>query len=205
MIGKMGVRILAGEKPRDIPIGTGQRHFNLYDWRKLKRWGIAERDLPPKSIIRYRELTSYERYKSYIWGGISLVLFQAVMIILLLFNRARRHRAEESIKQHLQLQTLLTQVSTRFTTLYPDKINSAIEEGLAQIGKHLDFGRIALLQFSSDKTKLRLTHGYALQAEDNPMKFVVSEQLPWFSGSLSQGKILRISKEIGRASCRERV
>ena len=194
MVGKMGVRILAGEKPRDIPIGTGQRHFNLYDWRQLKRWGITERDLPPKSIIRYRESTFYELYKWYIWGGISLVLFQAVLIILLLINRARRHRAEESIKQHLQLQTLLTQVSTRFTTLYPDKINSAIEEGLAQIGKHLDFGRIALLQFSSDKTKLHLTHGYALQAEDNPMKFVVSEQLPWFSGSLNQGKILRISK-----------
>ncbi|MBW1852787.1 MAG: PAS domain S-box protein, partial [Deltaproteobacteria bacterium] len=133
-------------------------------------------------------------YKRYIWGGIILVLFQAIMIIHLLINRTRRHRAEESIKQHLQLQTLLTRVSARFTILSLDNIDSAIEEGLAQIGKHLDIARIALLQFSADETELHLTHGYALHTEDSPPKFIVSEQLPWFSGSLSQGKILRISK-----------
>ena len=194
MAGKLGVRILAGEKPRDIHIGTGQRHFSLYDWRQLKRWGIAERDLPPKSIVRYREPTFYGIYKWYIWGGISLVLFQMVMIFLLLINSSRRRRAEESIKQQLQIQALFTRVSTRFTTISPDEIDSAINEGFAQIGKHLDIGRIALLQFSSDKTELHLTHGYASHAEDRPLNFIVSEKLPWFSGSLIQGKILRISK-----------
>jgi PAS domain S-box-containing protein len=105
MIGKMGVRILTGEKPRDIPVGTGQKHFSLYDWRQLKRWGISESDLPQGSIIRYREPSFYELYYWYIWGGISLVLFQAVMIIFLLINRARRHRVErELLRAHRKLE-----------------------------------------------------------------------------------------------------
>jgi len=105
MIGKMGVRILTGEKPRDIPIGTGQKHFSLYDWRQLKRWGISESDLPQGSIIRYREPSFYELYKWYIWGGISLVLFQAAMIILLSINRVRRHRVErELLRAHRKLE-----------------------------------------------------------------------------------------------------
>ena len=110
MIGKMGARILAGEKPGDIPIGTGQKHFSLYDWRQLKRWGIAESDLPQGSIVRYRDPTFYELYKRYIWGGISLVLFQAVMIIHLLINRARRRRAELALhKAHDELEDRITQ------------------------------------------------------------------------------------------------
>jgi signal transduction histidine kinase len=99
MIGKMGVRILTGEKPRDIPIGTGQRHFNLYDWRQLKRWGIAERDLPPKSIIRYREPTFYQLYKWYIWGAVVLIMVETGLINFLLINRAQRRRAERELQR----------------------------------------------------------------------------------------------------------
>jgi len=94
MIGKMGVRILTGEKPGDIPIGTGQKHFSLYDWRQLKRWGIAESDLPQGSIVRYRESSIYELYYWYIWGAVALIAFETLLINLLLINRARRRKAE---------------------------------------------------------------------------------------------------------------
>ena len=99
MIGKMGVRILTGEKPKDIPIGTGQRHFNLYDWRQLKRWSIAESDLPQGSIIRYREPSFYELYYWYIWGAVALVAFETLLINLLLINRVRRRRAERELQR----------------------------------------------------------------------------------------------------------
>jgi signal transduction histidine kinase len=110
-IGKVGVRILAGEKPKDIPFGTGQKHLNLYDWRQLQRWGIAERDLPPGSIVRYRDQTFYEIYKWYIWGGIFLILFEAVLIALLLINRSRRRRAELKLQRtHYELADMFTKL-----------------------------------------------------------------------------------------------
>jgi PAS domain S-box-containing protein len=105
MIGKMGVRILAGEKPRDIPIETRQKHFNLYDWRQLKRWGIAESDLPQGSIVRYREQSFYELYYKYIWGVVALIVLETLLINLLLISRARRLRAEQELqKTHHKLE-----------------------------------------------------------------------------------------------------
>ncbi len=99
MVGKMGVRVLAGEKPRDIPIETRQRHFNLYDWRQLKRWGIAESDLPQGSIVRYREASFYELYYWYIWGVIALIMLETLLISFLVINRSRRRRAERELQR----------------------------------------------------------------------------------------------------------
>jgi len=99
MIGKMGVRILAGEKPKDIPIGTGQKHFSLYDWRQLKRWGIAESDLPQGSIVRYRDQSFYNLYYWYIWGVIALIVFETLLINFLLIHRSRRRRAERELQR----------------------------------------------------------------------------------------------------------
>ena len=110
-VGELGTRILAGEKPQDIPIVTGQRHFNLYDWRQLKRWGITEGGLPPGSIVRYRKQTFYEIYKWYIWSGICLVMFEAVLIIHLLINRSRRLRAERKLQRaHYELEDMVTEL-----------------------------------------------------------------------------------------------
>jgi len=110
-VAKLALRILAGEKPGDIPIGSGQRHVNLYDWRQLKRWGIAERDLPPGSIIRYRNPTFYEIYKWYIWGGICLVMFEAVLIVYLLINRSERLRTEKKLQiAHHKLEDIVSEL-----------------------------------------------------------------------------------------------
>jgi transcriptional regulator with GAF, ATPase, and Fis domain len=207
-IGKVGVRILAGEKPKDIPIGTGQRHFSLYDWRQLQRWGIAERDLPPGSIVRYRDQTFYEIYKWYIWGGILLILFEAVLIALLLINRSRRRRAERELQrahhkledtvaertQQLQFEEMISKLSFEFINLPYDQIDNKIETGFELIAKQLGIERIALLQFSVDKSQLNLTHTYAIDSRQRAPIFLVSEKLPWFSESLRRGKTLRISK-----------
>lgn len=98
-IGGMGARILEGERPEDVPIGTGNKHFSLYDQRQLTRWGISERDLPPGSVVRYRKPTFYETYKWYIWGGITLVLLESVLIVHLLISRTRRRRVEKMLKE----------------------------------------------------------------------------------------------------------
>lgn len=99
LIGKMGAGILTGEKPGDMPIGIGEKYFGIYDWRQLNRWQIAEDDLPPNSIIRYRQPTFYELYYGYIWGAIALVAFETLLISILLINRSRRRRAELELQR----------------------------------------------------------------------------------------------------------
>lgn len=98
LIGKMGLRILAGEKPEDIAIGTGQRHFDLYDWRQLKRWGISERSLPPGSIVRFKELSAWDRYKGRIVGVFILIAAMLAIILYLLHLRRIRGQVEQMLE-----------------------------------------------------------------------------------------------------------
>jgi PAS domain S-box-containing protein len=89
----MAVRILNGEKPQDIPIVRGANVY-MFDWRVLHRWGLKENNLPPDSIVLNQQPTVWESYKSYIIGGISLIIVETLLIFGLVWQRARRREAE---------------------------------------------------------------------------------------------------------------
>jgi formate hydrogenlyase transcriptional activator len=92
-----GLRILAGESPQNIPTQIVPS-TTMFDWRELRRWGISEGNLPPGSVVRFKELTFWELYKWRIVGVISLCILEAVLIVLLLVSRARRRQAERASK-----------------------------------------------------------------------------------------------------------
>jgi PAS domain S-box-containing protein len=94
--GKMAVRILGGERPRDIPIVNGTNVY-MFDWRTLHRWGLAERKLPPGSLVLYRKPTFWEAYEQYVIAGIFLCLAQTLLILALLWHRAKRRKVEKSL------------------------------------------------------------------------------------------------------------
>ena len=93
-LGEVSLRVLAGEKPKDIPSST-LRNVTTFDWRELRRWGIAESRLPAGSIVRYKEFSVWELYKWRIIGAISLIVLQALGIVWLLFTQAKRRQAEK--------------------------------------------------------------------------------------------------------------
>ena len=94
----LGLRILAGEKPEDLSGTKAASCAYLFDWRQLKRWGIDEKDLPPGSVVRFREPSFWDVYRWHIIGVLSLCALQALLILGLLVQRARRRRAEEEIR-----------------------------------------------------------------------------------------------------------
>jgi PAS domain S-box-containing protein len=95
--GATALRILGGEKPQDIPI---VRTVNVYtfDWRALKRWGIRESDLPPGSVVLNRQPGLWEFYKQYVLVGVLIFLAQAIAILGLLWQRARRRKTEMELR-----------------------------------------------------------------------------------------------------------
>jgi PAS domain S-box-containing protein len=93
---RMAVRVLNGEKPRDIPIVKGANTY-MFDWRALKRWGLKERDLPPGSVVLNRQPTVWESYKEYIVGGISLIMAETLLIFGLVWQRTRAKKAESQL------------------------------------------------------------------------------------------------------------
>jgi PAS domain S-box-containing protein len=97
----IAARILNGEKPQDIPIVRGANVW-MFDWRALQRWGLKESDLPPGSIVLNRQPTFWEAYKRYIFAGILLLLAQALIIIALLWQRAKRRKTEAELRESEQ-------------------------------------------------------------------------------------------------------
>jgi signal transduction histidine kinase len=93
---RLAARILRGEPPGSIApsvIGAGSPKF---DWRQLQRWRVGASQLPPGSVVRFREPTLWQRYRWYILGALGIMAAQAATIMGLVLHRARRRAAEAS-------------------------------------------------------------------------------------------------------------
>jgi len=92
----MAVRILNGERPEDIPV-VASKHAYMFDLRALQRWGLKESDLPPGSIVLNRPPSFWQLYKRYVLAGVLMLVAQALVIVALLWQRARRRNAESEL------------------------------------------------------------------------------------------------------------
>jgi PAS domain S-box-containing protein len=92
-VATMTIRILNGTRVQDMRLENAPT-LAMFDWRQLKRWGINERDLPPGSIVRFREVTFWQLYKWYIVGLVGAVIVEAILIAWLLLVRVQRRQAE---------------------------------------------------------------------------------------------------------------
>ena len=104
---EVSVRILNGERPDSIktpPVGLG---VPVYDWRQLQRWNISEARLPPGSVVQFRELSAWERYRWQLAGFLVALLVQSAIISWLLIERYGRRKAElEARRRSLEVMHL---------------------------------------------------------------------------------------------------
>jgi PAS domain S-box-containing protein len=96
---KLGLRILAGEKPTNITAHETSANTYMFDWRQLQRWGISEQMLPPGSDIRYREVGFWDLYRWHVVGVASLCIIEALLIVGLLVQRSNLVRAHRRFRQ----------------------------------------------------------------------------------------------------------
>ena len=92
-------RILSGEQVDNIPVVHPWGTQTLADWRQLRRWHIPESALPSGSVILYREPTFWERDQKYIIAALILIVTQALLIAGLLWQRARKRKAEAVLRE----------------------------------------------------------------------------------------------------------
>ncbi|ANY84499.1 ATPase (plasmid) [Microvirga ossetica] len=97
----VAVRILGGEKAGGIKVPPTEFSMPKYDWRQLQRWNISESRLLPGSEILLREPTAWERYSWQIAFTFAVLLLQAGLISVLLFEHRRRRLAEVQSRQRM--------------------------------------------------------------------------------------------------------
>jgi signal transduction histidine kinase len=88
------LRILNGEKASAVKTPDVVLNSTAYDWRELRRWKISKNQLPPNSIVLFREPTAWEQYRWQIALACALILLQGALIAGLLYERRRRGFAE---------------------------------------------------------------------------------------------------------------
>lgn len=93
------VRILNGEKPASVQIAPQVPGPYAYDWRELRRWNIDANRLPSGSIVKFRELTVWQKYKWYIGLTLFIGLAETLLILALVANLAKRRHAERKVRE----------------------------------------------------------------------------------------------------------
>ncbi|WP_028347543.1 sensor histidine kinase [Bradyrhizobium murdochi] len=97
----VAVRILGGEKAGDIRLPPTRYAAAKFDWRQMQRWGISESSLPPDSQVYFREPSVWETYRWQVAMVCLVVLLQAVLISVLLYERRRRRFAEVEARRRM--------------------------------------------------------------------------------------------------------
>jgi signal transduction histidine kinase len=96
-VGTIARRILNGTPAQDIPIESS-RLVPVFDWRQLRRWGIDPAILPAGSDVRFHVPTAWESYRGYIAATAIVLVAQLALIAVLLTQRTRLRRADETIR-----------------------------------------------------------------------------------------------------------
>jgi PAS domain S-box-containing protein len=188
----VAVRILKGEKPKDIPI-AGDANVYMFDWRALRRWGFRESDLPPGSIVLNRLPTAWESYRRYIIGFVCLCFVETLLVFGLLWQRVRRRKVEESLFERLTFETLLSDLSTTFINLPEERVASNLDESLGRMGAFLQMDRITLYEFSQDRAEWAESFTWTKEGAQAGRAVMKAAQLPWWTERTMRGELLVIS------------
>ncbi len=97
-LGELALRVLRGESADSIPVGVLNLNENQVDWRQLRRWKIDGARVPQGTLMRFRDPTIWDHYKTYILGALAVLITQTVLIGGLLIQRKRRQRAEAELR-----------------------------------------------------------------------------------------------------------
>jgi PAS domain S-box-containing protein len=126
--GRIALRILAGEKPADIPIQRDTPNKPLFDYSALSKFNIPLSALPKGSEVINLPESAFTRYRTLLLTSAGIVAFLVTVIAILFANISRRKRAEEDLlryQDHLE-----EQVRKRSAQL--QAANDALQEDLVE-------------------------------------------------------------------------
>jgi signal transduction histidine kinase/ABC-type uncharacterized transport system substrate-binding protein len=95
---EVAAQILGGTSPGDIKTPPQKLGEPEFDWRELRRWDVADANLPPNSAVRFRKPTLWEQYKWYILAVAGLSGVGAILIAGLLLNWMWLRRAHARLR-----------------------------------------------------------------------------------------------------------
>jgi len=188
---ELGLRILRGEQPKNVPIVDSDDAAYMFDDRQLRRWGIGENRLPAGSIVRYQDPSLWSLYRGYVVGGVLILGVMSLMWGLVL-QRAGRKRVELSLDERLSFESLLSELSASLIHISLDDLDDEIRRGLRRVGEFLKVDRANLHEYVAEGAIVRIS--WAAEGVAPLSRVMEPGQFPWATEQLRRGHNIRFSR-----------
>jgi PAS domain S-box-containing protein len=100
-----------------------------------------------------------------------------------------RRKAALALENRLRFEKLLADLSATIVSVSSKNLDEAISRCLENLVEFLEMDRVNVAEFSPDKTYGTVTHSCTASGVDPlPMKVITVQQLPWYAGTLLDGK-----------------
>lgn len=125
---RIALRVLAGEKPADIPLQRNAPSKLRFDYDVLARHRIPLSSLPSGSEVINLPQSIFFRYRTVLLGSAGTVVFLVTVIAILIANISRRKRAEEDLLRYQdQLEEQVRERSAQLQT-----VNDKLQQDLVE-------------------------------------------------------------------------
>jgi PAS domain S-box-containing protein len=108
-----------------------------------------------------------------------------------------RKRAEEALQYRVELENLITTISTNFINLAPDEIDSGINNALQEIGEFAGVDRSYVFLFCDTRAKMDNTHEWCaegIEPQIDNLKGLSVEAFPWWMERLNRFETIHIPR-----------
>ena len=95
--GESALALLDGAAPASLRLPEFAPTALNVDWRRLRRWGVDQKAIPAGAVLHFKEPTFLEHYLKETIAVAAVLLLQALLIVGLVVERHRRHRAEQAL------------------------------------------------------------------------------------------------------------
>jgi PAS domain S-box-containing protein len=186
--GEMGLQVLAGEHPNDA---LGRSDY-VFDWRQLQRWKIPESLLPVGSMIVNRQVSNWETYRWYIIGAAIVSLLEALLILGLLWQWARKRKFKKSLYEQMAFDKMLSELSTKFINLPEEQVQRVIGRSLSRIAKLLELDRITLFEYAPNTEELRIKSAWCEEGIPDVPGVIQFKKFPLWGKRLVEGETVLV-------------
>ncbi|HET6465381.1 MAG TPA: PAS domain S-box protein [Nitrospiria bacterium] len=106
----------------------------------------------------------------------------------------RRSQAEETVRERLKFEQLISDLSAGFVKVAGDELEAKIAEGLGLIARFLGVERASIGETSEDKRETHIRYAYVAPGTRPLPPTLLSTLFPWYTRTLNSGKAVVLSR-----------
>jgi PAS domain S-box-containing protein len=179
LVAEIAIRIMTGTKPADVGIVRESAGEYIFDYQRLKQFGVSLSSLPEESSLIHAPSSFYEVNRGTIWIVSSLIGGMLLVIGILVFHMLYRRKAEQGLqKTRASLEALLNATTDMAFLVDASGECLAINRPTARhLGRRPDeiIGNRVYEFMSPEIAQERKKHFDTVRADGESMRFVEEE------------------------------